>query len=398
MGATATHRAILVAVLSTMVLSFSPLTHGTVIGQHKHFLACAQDKVIEPPPCPLHLPYEYTIRALRAYKREYGDLVIPRRFQVPAREAYPEEWHSLDLSKVYSMRWWSKNVRSQPARVTELNEIGFIWERLQPEWNLILEALITYRSVYGNLLVPSSFVVPKGDTRWSKATWKIPLGNCVYRIRSRYDFLRDDNAGSRRDQLEGLGFVWDVQEYRFRIFYAALCHYARLNECGSFSTGTTKSLRVPSQYVVPRSSKWPSELWRYPLGSKCTAIRQKELYVKDKPERKLMLESVGFHWNGNSDLGWLRVVHAAAIYSRLNDRNLDVPSKFIVPAAPSNEDGVVLPDDWPWPEHLWGFPLGQRLKDVRLKGTHLKGELGAKRRVQLDALGFVWKPKRGRRY
>jgi hypothetical protein len=49
-------------------------------------------------------------------------------------------------------------------------------------------------------------------------------------------------------------------------------------------------------------------------------------------------------------------------------------------------------------EPLWGFPLGQRLKDVRLKGAHLKSEkLANARRAQLDALGFVWQPKRGRR-
>ena len=48
-------------------------------------------------------------------------------------------------------------------------------------------------------------------------------------------------------------------------------------------------------------------------------------------------------------------------------------------------------------EHLWGFPLGQRLKDLRLKGHYISGKEGESRRKQLDALGFVWKPKRGRK-
>ena len=47
-------------------------------------------------------------------------------------------------------------------------------------------------------------------------------------------------------------------------------------------------------------------------------------------------------------------------------------------------------------EHLWGLPLGQRLKDVRQKGAYLKGKNGEARRRQLDALGFNWTPKRGR--
>ena len=52
---------------------------------------------------------------------------------------------------------------------------------------------------------------------------------------------------------------------------------------------------------------------------------------------------------------------------------------------------------WPWPERLWGLKLGQRLKDVRLKGAYLKGRDRNLRKAQLDNLGFVWNPKRGRR-
>lgn len=47
-------------------------------------------------------------------------------------------------------------------------------------------------------------------------------------------------------------------------------------------------------------------------------------------------------------------------------------------------------------EYLWGFPLGQRLKDIRVKGAYLKGKNAEARRRQLDTLGFNWKPRRGR--
>jgi len=48
-------------------------------------------------------------------------------------------------------------------------------------------------------------------------------------------------------------------------------------------------------------------------------------------------------------------------------------------------------------ERLWGLCLGQRLKDIRVKGAYLSGSSGQARRAQLDALGFNWTPKRGRR-
>jgi len=237
-----------------------------------------------------------------------------------------------------------------------------------------------------------------------------------------------------------LGFVWDVSEYNFQKFYAALRHFARLQGSGPFAAtdtmasrasttagiGTpllssterlgqqrlqqlqqqqqqqvrqTKALRVPSTFAVPvGDASWPRGLWGYPLGTKCSAVRQKELYVKGHVRRKQLLEELGFRWNGpgNSDLGWLKVVHAAAIYSRLNGRTLDVPYHFVVPAPPSRSAQVV--DSWPWPEELWGLKLGQRLKDVRVKGAYLnKGASGESRRRQLDALGFNWNPKKGRK-
>ena len=48
-------------------------------------------------------------------------------------------------------------------------------------------------------------------------------------------------------------------------------------------------------------------------------MRQKELYVKNNPRRQQKLEELGFYWRaGNASLGWLKVCHAAAIYSRLH--------------------------------------------------------------------------------
>jgi hypothetical protein len=293
------------------------------------------------------------------------------------------------------MKWWLVHVRQRPERVAELNALGFVWERLQPEWNLVLEALISYKSIHGNLLVPSAFVVPRTE-QYLRATWGIYLGNCVYRIRARYDFLRGEKSASRRNQLEKLGFEWDAQEYRFGIFYAALLHFARLSKSGPFRVGERmKALRVPCKYIVPSNDQWPVELWGYPLGDKCTAVRQKKLYVKGSQNRRRqsMLIDLGFRFSGNANLAWLKVVHAGAIYSRLNGRNLDVPLNFVVPKPLENGQH----EEWPWPEHLWGLKLGQRLKDVRIKGAYINGDEADSRRRQLDALGFNWAPKRGRR-
>mmetsp|Transcript_6568 Transcript_6568/g.14165 ORF Transcript_6568/g.14165 Transcript_6568/m.14165 type:complete len:539 (-) Transcript_6568:1244-2860(-) len=376
----------------------------------------------------MHIPFELTLKALQGFHSENSHLVLPRRYPVPESDSFPSMWHGVDLAgTVYTMRWWQRYVQNQPDRVSELNRIGFVWERLQPEWNLILESLIVYKALNRNLLVPSTFVVPYDDDRWPKSCWGLSLGSSVYKIRNRGDYLggRNPNGWSRREQLDALGFVWDVQELRFSIFTTALQLFRKIEEqneqkkagSSSPSSKTTHSgaLKVPSRFVVPRSSRWPNELWGYRLGERCTQVRQKELYIKGQPHRVKMLADLGFYVKGgsNNNLRWLEVVHAAAVYSQMNNNELDVPTSFVVPAPPrrvatcSRNDGsdeetvdsfVVGSDDaWPWPEYLWGFPLGQRLRDIRVKGNYLKGENTSARRRQLDALGFNWEPKRGRR-
>jgi hypothetical protein len=354
----------------------------------------------------INIPYSLTIRALRRYHEEHADLILPRRYVVPEQDVYPKELHGIDLAgTVYDMKWWKRHVKERPDRVAELSQLGFVWERLQSEWNLVLEGLMAYGTNHGNLLVPSKFVVPY-EKDWPKATWGLALGNRVYRIRSRGDFLPGYSAWSRRDQLDSIGFVWCTREHKFNRFCSALRLYSQI-EAKDNGYSSLSALKVPSQYVIPNGDDaWPKHLWGYKLGAKCTAVRQKELYVKGHPERLKTLVNLGFHIGGNDSLSWLKVVHASAVFSQMHGRKLDVKANFVVPAPPkrvvndedSRDTSVVGSDEaWPWPEYLWGFPLGQRLKDIRLKGYYMSAEEASARRSQLDALGFVWEPKRGRR-
>ena len=325
-------------------------------------------------PSPHYLPYDSAYAALEAYHKIHGDLAIPGNFVVPSSstDEYPVEWHGVKLSHyIYNMKWWQKHIAQNKdrskERVAQLNKLGFVWERLQPQWNIFIESLAIYRDKYGDVLVPSSFVVPR-DEQWHKACWDLPLGSIVQRLRTRHDFLMGDNAILRKAQLDGLGFIWDTQEYNFDRLCRALRHFDRLQ---SSSAGEQRFIRVPSKFVVPTGEEngWPPESWGYRLGAKGMAVRQKQLYIKGHPERKQILEDIGFRW-GNATLGWKNVVHAAAIYSQMHCRELNVPFTFVVPAPP--RDDPQCADNWPWPERLWGLRLGQRLKDVRLKGAYLK--------------------------
>ena len=136
-----------------------------------------------------------------------------------------------------------------------------------------MEAMATYKSIYGDVMVPASFVVPRDNDEWSKGCWDLPLGNVVHRLRLRHDFLTGDNALERKNQLDNLGFVWDVGEYNFKKFLTALRIFSKLEQEEHEHTIMASTIRVPSKFVVPSDDhRWPMILWNYRLGEKCEFI------------------------------------------------------------------------------------------------------------------------------
>ena len=193
------------------------------------------------------------------------------------------------------MKWWQRHIASNRERVAQLNEIDFIWGRLQPQWNIFMEGMSHYYRINGNARVPVAFVVPYADP-WPKECWGFPLGNVAYRIRSRNDFLSGADAMSRRAQMDRLQFVWDFSEINFNKFYMALKHYVRLEQGKVLEyASSSRTIRVSYKFVIPSGHEygWPDYLWEYPLGAKCMAVRQKGLYIKNDPVRKARLEDIG---------------------------------------------------------------------------------------------------------
>ncbi|KAH8059355.1 hypothetical protein JL722_5377 [Aureococcus anophagefferens] len=113
---------------------------------------------------------------------------------------------------VYGMGFYRAHVVGFPDRQRALRDLGFVWERLQPEYNLVVEALAAFRDVFGHLLVPSAFVVPSGDPAWPPGTAGLPLGRRARQIRRRLDHVAGDERRCR--QLDELGFVWDPARHR----------------------------------------------------------------------------------------------------------------------------------------------------------------------------------------
>ena len=95
--------------------------------------------------------------------------------------------------------------------------------------------MVAFKLAHGHLLVPSDFVVPRGDAHWPLGTVGLPLGRRARQIRNRNDYLGADQA--RYAQLDELGFVWDPRRYRRNLLHEAAERYAALSGGGGGGGG-----------------------------------------------------------------------------------------------------------------------------------------------------------------
>jgi Helicase associated domain len=198
---------------------------------------------------------EQIVTATKLYKEIVGDIsMIPENFSVPDADAWPESVRGLPLGRQLEMIKRSKNealrtkfrslgVPMEPVAMnigesvsndessapspSMLNTPSEIALALEKAWDgypdgpsandirfqNVYTALLTYKRLYDDLLVPQPFVVPK-DPQWPEDIWGLRLGARVNAIRSQGTFVNNNSA--RRKLLDDLGFVWNPPKERRR--------------------------------------------------------------------------------------------------------------------------------------------------------------------------------------
>lgn len=229
-------------------------------------------------------------------------------------------------------------------------EPGQPYHRKNLGWPLVKATLLHYQAFYGNLLVPTSFVVPSGGWGWPKRSWNVRLGIVVQTIR----------RGSYKDQREELlamGFCYDVYEARYQLVRSALLLYKEMNG----------NVLVPQGYVVPTESDlWPKEILGLKLGMVVHCIRTRKVYVSHHDD----LLSLGFDFESQLRYGLSSFKSALLKYQEMNG-HMFVNSAYVVPMKDSN-----------WPKELWGMRLGNIVHNVR-KGFYFND-----RHEELKRMGF----------
>lgn len=172
---------------------------------------------------PEQVPMDQLYRALLAYReiivgRRAGgqSWSVPPTFYIPDLDPWPETVRGLPLGQQLNnlKRRLSKNKelkdRFQSLGLDILEDKDTNSELLSANdirFQNVYEALKTYKRIYGDLLVPQPYVVPKTND-WPKETWGLRLGARVNAIRSQGTFV--NNNPERRELLDDLEFVWST--------------------------------------------------------------------------------------------------------------------------------------------------------------------------------------------
>ena len=136
------------------------------------------------------------------FKEREGHLRVPQYFE--------SDGYRLGL-KVVNLRQQKKIL--SPRRISILNEMGFIWNELDQKWNEFILALTAFKEREGHL-----------NVQWKHVESGYFLGHRVLKYRAelegKNEFYKD-----RLDQLDKLGFIWDLNIHNWNIHFEALEQY-----------------------------------------------------------------------------------------------------------------------------------------------------------------------------
>lgn len=136
-------------------------------------------------------------------------------------------------------------------------------------FELMITVILEYKVIHGDLYVHSSYIVPADDTRFSKSSYGLKLGNLVRSIRN------SNYYKEYKEELLVMGFDYNKQMRDFEMVRTALLAYKSINN----------DLLVPLDFVIPSNDpQYPQEVWGMKLGFAVSGIRTIDSYAKHKEE------------------------------------------------------------------------------------------------------------------
>jgi superfamily II DNA or RNA helicase len=234
----------------------------------------------------------------------------------------------------FRLRGWVNKQRQNKqtlseARRQQLDELGFVWDPRKSDWAEGFQYLTIYRAREGHCRVPQ--LHKEGGYR---------LGQWVGVQRTNKAALSEE----RRQELNKLGFVWDVSGTVWEKAFEYLQAFVKGH----------KHCRVPAQYRTADG---------YPLGRWVVTQRQSDAVPA---EQKARLDALGFDWDPHTNR-WEEGFNHLQVFVQEHRHCLVTI-------------GYRSPD---------GYRLGTSVSNQRLQS---RDKLSAEQKERLDALGFDWDP------
>ncbi|CAE8589441.1 unnamed protein product [Polarella glacialis] len=279
--------------------------------------------------------WEQSFQRLNAYKHEHGHTAAPRSY-------VDDDGFNLG-SWVVNQRWGQGTGRLEPEQIEQLDLLGFVWDLGQDSWAQSLQRLKVYKHEHGHTAVPGSYVADDG----------FKLGSWVYNQRRTRTGQRSGRWDPKRiEQLELLGFVWDLGQHSWEQSFQRLNAYK--HEHGHTA--------APRSYVADDGFKLGSWVHTQRQARKGQGTGRLE------PEQIEQLDLLGFVWDLGQD-SWAQSLQRLKVYKHEHGHTA-VPGSYVA-------------DD--------GFKLGSWVYNQRRTRTGQRsGRWDPKRIEQLELLGFVW--------
>lgn len=220
--------------------------------------------------------WENMFHRAELYCRAHGDLMVPRNYEV-------DQELSVWIANQRTDRRENRSTLTA-RRIARLDAIKMVWEPFEEMWELKYKTAKNYYEQNGHLVV-------KQDRDRDLRLWILQQ-----RTAKKYDFLTEE----RRERLDEIGMVWEVQEEYWERMYAAAAAYYQIHE----------QLNISANY------KTSDELYlgRWICGQRRT---YKQLMTVEDPKTQRRFErlnEIGMIWDASKLIYFTSFQEQAVMY------------------------------------------------------------------------------------
>ena len=302
---------------------------------------------------------------MATYLEHYHNLFVPNGFKTTDGITYDENGKNLDA-------WWRiQRLNYNKGLLSEerIKKIDKLYETLNKyekvEWNKMYILAKKYYEKYNHLIIKGKNVLIGDDNQ------KIDLGPLNKWIKKqRRDYKNKKLNQEQIKKLESIGMVFEnVVETEWERMYALAAIYFREN--GNLKMARTFKTKDGITYDKNGST----------LGKWLNVQYSNNIIGTLSTERKQRLESIGMHFDNQSEKNWEEMLRLVGVYSK-EYGTLDIPVDF------KTNDGITYNEE--------GKKIGEWL--ARQKANGIKGKLTLEHKQKLEMVGLKFEVQHDRQW